>query len=134
MEQIRENQLKIFLKDLRKAVASLNDVFKRPSNDKLRDRDAAIQRFEYTFERSWESMKLLAEEEGIDCPSPKEHEQLVDSGCNFGCWPMPLPKISYISSYLQDMLEIFGCGSAQHPKFRFENTNCSSPGLDQDSF
>jgi len=33
--------------------------------------DATIQRFEFTFETAWKSMKLAAKAVGYDCKSPK---------------------------------------------------------------
>ncbi len=33
--------------------------------------DAAIQRFEFTFETAWKSVKLAAKAVGYDCKSPK---------------------------------------------------------------
>ena len=34
-------------------------------------RDAVIQRFEFTFEMAWKSVKLAAKAVGYDCKSPK---------------------------------------------------------------
>jgi nucleotidyltransferase substrate binding protein (TIGR01987 family) len=40
-----------------------------PRND--RERDGAIQRFEYTFELAWKTAKKVLAEAGIDSQSPK---------------------------------------------------------------
>jgi len=36
------------------------------------DRDGVIQRFEFTFELLWKTLKIFLGEEGIECRSPKE--------------------------------------------------------------
>ncbi|MBI5245192.1 MAG: nucleotidyltransferase substrate binding protein [Elusimicrobia bacterium] len=66
-----EERIALAIKGLRKALKTLEDVIRNPSRDPVRDRDASIQRFEYTFELAWKVMKLLAEREGLDCPSPR---------------------------------------------------------------
>lgn len=56
--------------DLKKALASLSEVLAIPHSPI--QRDAAIQRFEYTFELFWKWAKLqLLEQEGLDLSSPK---------------------------------------------------------------
>ena len=35
-------------------------------------RDAAIQRFEFTFELAWKAVARRARVEGVDCPSPRQ--------------------------------------------------------------
>lgn len=56
---------------LRKAVASLQDALAQPKTQYTRD--ATIQRFEYTFELSWKTLRrYLAEETGIDGFNIKE--------------------------------------------------------------
>ncbi|MBI4679453.1 MAG: nucleotidyltransferase substrate binding protein [Elusimicrobia bacterium] len=66
-----EERIALELGVLKKALATLKDVIQNPSQDLVRDRDAAIQRFEYTFELAWKSMKLLGEREGLACPGPR---------------------------------------------------------------
>lgn len=59
------------LKQARKALATLagSAVRARPTLDQ---RDAAIQRFEYTFEAVWKAAQaVLAEREGVSAASPK---------------------------------------------------------------
>lgn len=53
-----------------RALDTLESILDEPSSEIVRD--ATIQRFEYTFEACWKSLKMyLAEEEGIVCNSPK---------------------------------------------------------------
>lgn len=57
-------------KDAEKALKTLNDILKEPFSVIVRD--AAIQRFEYTFEAFWKFVKeYLKEKEGIIANSPK---------------------------------------------------------------
>lgn len=56
---------KIMLKPFRKAVESLRKALAQPKNEFTRD--AAIQRFEYTFELAWKTIKRhLREESAVD--------------------------------------------------------------------
>lgn len=57
----------------------------KEAQDEL-DRDGVIQRFEFTFELSWKTLKLILEFEGYDCRSPRScikeafrHNIIVDS-------------------------------------------------------
>jgi nucleotidyltransferase substrate binding protein (TIGR01987 family) len=50
------------IKRLREAVA-------QPGSDLVRD--AVIQRFEFTFEPVWKSLKLYLERQGLDCGAPR---------------------------------------------------------------
>ena len=55
---------------LEKALQSLKNALNpAPLND--RERDGAIQRFEYTFELSWKAAKRVLLENGIDSRAPK---------------------------------------------------------------
>lgn len=55
----------------RKALAAFQEVM-RIEKPSLIERDAAIQRFEFTFEAVWKAAKdVLLEREGIDAASPK---------------------------------------------------------------
>ena len=52
------------------ALATLEEIINEPINTIVRD--AAIQRFEYTFETVWKMLKVyLLERHGIDAGSPK---------------------------------------------------------------
>ena len=63
-------RLKLKYQDTIKAFETLNEIFKEPFS--IIVRDAAIQRFEYTFESLWKFLKeYLKEHEGIISNSPK---------------------------------------------------------------
>jgi nucleotidyltransferase substrate binding protein (TIGR01987 family) len=63
--------LKERLASARSALASLEELVVLPQPTKV-ERDAAIQRFEYTCEATWKTVQLgLRQEEGIDATSPK---------------------------------------------------------------
>ena len=52
------------------ALCTLDDILREPGSTIVRD--AAIQRFEYTFEAVWKLLKTyLLEQQGIDAGSPK---------------------------------------------------------------
>lgn len=58
------------IKLLKKALKSWEEVLNEPYSDIVRD--AAIQRYEFSFELLWKTIKLhLSENEGITCNSPK---------------------------------------------------------------
>jgi nucleotidyltransferase substrate binding protein (TIGR01987 family) len=54
---------------LKRAFQRLDDAVKE-AKDEL-DRDGAIQRFEFTFEVFWKSIKILLEHEGYRCAGPR---------------------------------------------------------------
>lgn len=56
--------------ELERAIKTLKEIFQEPYSVIVRD--AAIQRFEYTFETFWKLLReYLRECEGIRCNSPK---------------------------------------------------------------
>ncbi len=64
-------RLKQRFETARKALETLRELSGRPEASP-RDRDAAIQRFEYSFEAVWKALQLyLAEKEGVEANSPK---------------------------------------------------------------
>lgn len=66
MERVKER-----VEVARKALSTLRELTDKP-NLSLIERDAAIQRFEYTFETVWKvAQAFLAEVEGITANSPK---------------------------------------------------------------
>jgi len=59
------------LTEARRALKTLRDVADR-SRPEILVRDAAIKRFEYTFEATWKAAQsFLRDVEGLDCASPK---------------------------------------------------------------
>ena len=65
-----KDKLEADLKVLTKALCSLENAIALPLNDIVRD--AVIQRFEYTFELSWKTLKVAGEYMGTECNSPRE--------------------------------------------------------------
>jgi nucleotidyltransferase substrate binding protein (TIGR01987 family) len=55
--------------ELQNAVKRLQEAVAQPENDLVRD--AVIQRFEFTFELTWKSLKLYLERQGLDCGGPR---------------------------------------------------------------
>lgn len=47
----------------------LQEAVAQPETDLVRD--AVIQRFEFTFELVWKSLKLYLERQGLDCGGPR---------------------------------------------------------------
>lgn len=58
------------LESLESALARLRDALAQPKSQWTRD--AAIQRFEFTFELTWKAIQRTASREGLDCPSPRQ--------------------------------------------------------------
>jgi nucleotidyltransferase substrate binding protein (TIGR01987 family) len=59
------------LSTARDALATLDELLQQPERSRV-ERDAAIQRFEYSFEAVWKTVQLyLREVEGLDVGSPK---------------------------------------------------------------
>lgn len=56
--------------DVRAALERLGEALREPKNDIVRD--AAIQRFEFSFELFWKALKSRAENEGLRVVSPRE--------------------------------------------------------------
>jgi nucleotidyltransferase substrate binding protein (TIGR01987 family) len=83
----RNSQLQNALKRLREAVT-------QPESDLVRD--AVIQRFKFTFELVWKSLKLYLERQGLDCGGPRSTfkkaftEGLIDSPDDADVWILML--------------------------------------------
>ena len=56
--------------DLRAALERLGEALHEPKSDIVRD--AAIQRFEFSFELFWKALKARADDEGLRVVSPRE--------------------------------------------------------------
>lgn len=52
------------------ALTRLEDALRQEKNEFMRD--SAIQRFEFTFDLCWKTIKSYLETQGIRCASPKE--------------------------------------------------------------
>lgn len=55
--------------DVRERVARLAEAVAQPESDLIRD--ATIQRFEFTFEVVWKTLKLYLERQGHECGGPR---------------------------------------------------------------
>lgn len=65
------SKLESVMKQFEKAIVRLEEVLNIPETEIVRD--SAIQRFEFTLDLSWKTVKaFLEEKKGIVCASPKE--------------------------------------------------------------
>jgi nucleotidyltransferase substrate binding protein (TIGR01987 family) len=70
MERQRQYKLEMKAKVAKRALGTLQEIMEEPYSMIIRD--AAVQRFEYTFEAIWKLVKeYLIEREGVICNSPK---------------------------------------------------------------
>lgn len=65
----RTTRARLLLEDLGNAVARLRDALSQTENEFIRD--AAIQRFEFSFELAWKAVQAVARLEGQPCHSPR---------------------------------------------------------------
>ena len=63
-------ELSAILDSFATALARLHDALSQPKSEWTRD--AAIQRFEFTFELAWKTLSRFAEREGMQCASPRQ--------------------------------------------------------------
>ena len=65
------SKFEAIIKQFEKAVQRMDEVLKEPKNDIIRD--SAIQRFEFSLDLAWKSVKsFLEEKKGTICSSPKD--------------------------------------------------------------
>lgn len=64
------DKLRNLLRLLGLALSRLDHAMAQPVNEFVRD--SAIQRFEFTVELFWESLKAYAEESGLEAFSPRD--------------------------------------------------------------
>lgn len=65
------SKLEAIIKQFEQALKRLDEVLKEPKNSIIRD--SAIQRFEFSLDLAWKSVKAyLEEQKGITCNSPKD--------------------------------------------------------------
>ena len=63
------SNLENLIKNLKKANKRLKEALEvKPTR---MNKDAAIQRFEFTFELSWKTMQAYIREQGLECLSPR---------------------------------------------------------------
>ncbi|MDQ3021560.1 MAG: nucleotidyltransferase substrate binding protein [Bacteroidota bacterium] len=65
-----KDELKIAVANFQNAFNSLENGIKE-ANGELQ-KDGVIQRFEFTFELLWKTLKIFLNDEGIECNSPKD--------------------------------------------------------------
>lgn len=68
---VSERKIETSLNNLEKALKRLEEALAEGSENSLYI-DGTIQRFEFTFELYWKTLKRLLEEEGIDSKTPRE--------------------------------------------------------------
>lgn len=64
------SKLQSLLEQFERVVGRLADALEKEKDEYIRD--SAIQRFEFTFELSWKTMKAFLEEQGITVYSPRD--------------------------------------------------------------
>ena len=65
-----DKELQLSLSKLSNAIIRLREGVARAHDDL--EKDGVIQRFEFTYELTWKTLKIFLMKEGIDCKSPRE--------------------------------------------------------------
>ncbi len=107
-------------KDIGRAVARLKEAVAQPESDIVRD--ATIQRFEFTFEATWKTLKLYLERQGHETGGPRQTikkafvEKLIPTAEEGDLWFQMLDdrnKTSHL--YREDLArEIYGRIRSRH--------------------
>ncbi|HDH31649.1 MAG TPA: DUF86 domain-containing protein [Candidatus Wolfebacteria bacterium] len=64
-------KIEVIIKQFQKAVQRLDEVLQEKKTNIVRD--SAIQRFEFTFDLAWKTIKAFLEDnQGLSCLSPKD--------------------------------------------------------------
>lgn len=66
-----EIKIKNKLANLKKALDSLGAVCSKPLDNEKIIIDATVQRFEFSYELFWKTLKVLLEKEGMEATTPK---------------------------------------------------------------
>ena len=96
--------------ELRNAVQRLQEAVAQPETDLVRD--AVIQRFEFTFELAWKSLKLYLERQGLECGGPRSTlkqafaEGLIESPEEADAWLRVLDDRNLTSHAYDEALAI----------------------------
>ena len=103
-------KLKRRIEEVEKALITLKEISQEPYSVIVRD--AAIQRFEYTFEAFWKFLRdHLSEIEGIRCNSPKScfrealSAGLISEGQTMTCLEMTDDRNLTSHTYIEEVAE-----------------------------
>ena len=66
---MKKSELLIKIDNFERALSRLNEAVERAKDDL--DKDGVIQRFEFTIELLWKSLKSILNYQGIECYSPR---------------------------------------------------------------
>jgi nucleotidyltransferase substrate binding protein (TIGR01987 family) len=86
-------QLDNLIKNLNKANKRLKEAVK--ANPTSMNKDATIQRFEFTFELAWKTLQAYIRDQGFDCKSPKN---CIREGARLEVIKEPEEWFSYLNS------------------------------------
>ncbi len=123
------------LNQLEKAILSLEEAleayarspFQADSSEKTLMRDGVIQRFEYTFELSWKTLKRYLEEYGLERVDTLTNKELFRLGGEAGllreveAWFVYLHRRNQTSHLYNEAIaqEVFGASEAFREDARF---------------
>jgi nucleotidyltransferase substrate binding protein (TIGR01987 family) len=106
---LKNERWKQRLQNLNKAFSYLNEVVERYPNLSVLEKEGMIQRFEYTFELCWKTLKDFLESKDISEKYPRDvikvafQNELIEDG---ECWIEMLEQRNLFShTYDEDVLE-----------------------------